>query len=135
MALAIRRDCGVIIRGNDILDGGDLDFSYYELMTAFRGSRILRTRPVKDGISRHTKSMENAKMIDCAEPDLKYRVDHQVYLRTIDRNMQNECGGETRWGDSDTYDHTRKPIKVAKNNGNGRLNDFGGAFRNNRNKY
>ena len=41
--------------------------------------------------------------------DLESRAGFQVYLRTIGRELQNEMGGQSRWGGADTYGQTRKP--------------------------
>ena len=35
-----------------------------------------------------------------------------MYFRTIDRQMRNEFVEHTSWGDADTYDRTRQPIKA-----------------------
>ena len=125
----------MVIRGNDISVVGHHRLSDYEIMTSFRGSRILRTYHFKDAIFRHTTSMGNTKRIDGDEADLKAREELQVYLRTIDRHMQNALGEQARWGAEDTYGHTRKPTKGAKNIDKGEGNDFRGTFRNNRNNY
>ena len=53
-------------------------------------------------------TMEFAQRVECEVGDLKFREESSVYLRTTDRQLQYELGEQTRWGDADTYDNTRK---------------------------
>ena len=77
---------------------------------------------------RKAKSTVSAKRLRSGEPDLEFREDWLVYFRTIDRQLGNEMGGETRWGDEDTYDRTRKQGKGSKYNDKGG-NGTSGTFR------
>ena len=61
--------------------------------------------------------MGNTKRLESEETDLKFRGDCLVYLRTIDRQMQNEMGGQNRRGGAESYDHTREPKKGGGYNG------------------
>ena len=48
-------------------------------------------------------------------------------MRDIDRKMQNEICEQTRWGDAETYGHTRKPTEGAGYHDKGR-NGARGTF-------
>ena len=82
-------------------------------MTAFRESQISHHYQFKDEMSRRTAPMRNTKGIESDEPDLKFGEDVLVYLRPIDRQVQNEMVEQNRRGDAETYGHTRKPQKGA----------------------
>ena len=55
--------------------------------------------------------MEFTDRAGIGEPDLQFRDEPQVYLRTMDSQLQNELGEQTRWGNAYTYGHTRKHNK------------------------
>ena len=63
----------------------------------------------KEEIRRRVASMGFVKRAGRDVPDLKLREAHQLYLRAIDRQLRNQLGAQSRWGDVDTYDHNRKP--------------------------
>ena len=113
------RLCGWL-SGKTIFGWGKRGLSDYELTKSFRRSRILRTYPFKGEIWRRATSVGNTKRLGIGEPYRDVREEPQVYLRTIDRQLQNELIEQSRWGDADTYGHTRKPRKRAKNNDKGK---------------
>ena len=43
-----------------------------------------------------------------ASPDLEFREEFSAYLGTEDRQLRNELGEQSRWGDAATYGRTRK---------------------------
>ena len=79
----------------------------YELTTAFHRSRILIHYQFKDEAWRQTASVGNTQILEREEPDLQSREQFLAYLRTIDRQMQNEMGGRNRRGGGDTYDRSK----------------------------
>ena len=78
--------------------------------------------------------MGNTQRLQSEEPDMEFREDPLLYLRNIDRQMENEIGGQTRWGEAETNDRSRKQKKWPCYNDKGR-NDMSGEFpyRSNRN--
>ena len=77
----------------------------------------------KGEIIRQTMTMELAGRLARDEQDMEFRGGFSAYLRTIDRKLQNGLGESVRWGDADTYDHTRRIQNQGNRNGEGKRND------------
>ena len=84
-------------------------------MKAFRSSNILKTYHFIDEVRCRGTSAEFTKREESDEPCLNFREERHVYFRATYRHLPNELEGESRWGDADTYGHTRKPNKGNRN--------------------
>ena len=111
--------------------GANHGLSYYKLMTTYQECNTLPTYRSKDEVRRHTTSMEFTNRADRDGPDLEFLAEIQGYLRTSDRQLQRELGDHARWGDADTYDHTRK-LNKGKYNDKGTGGDSRRTFRDSR---
>ena len=74
----------------------------------------MHTYRIKGRIRSQAASAEFVQRAESDVQDLRHRSDSQVYFRTIDRQLQNDMGEQSRWGDADKYDHTRKLPIVRK---------------------
>ena len=61
--------------------------------------------------------------INVVGEDLEFRGDFSAYLRTDGGPLRNEFNESPRWGDADTYGHTRRIPKKGKYNGQGERNE------------
>ena len=95
-------------KGDVLVDDGK-GLTDGDLIKAFRASNILGTYQFENEIIRRTMTMYIAERMGCEEQDVESRENFPAYLRPIGRKLQNEFNeNNTRWGNADTYDHTRR---------------------------
>ena len=125
---------GRLLEKNDALAEDGRGVTDSELIKAFMARNIARTYRFKSEIARKTMAVDFAAHLKPGFEDQKLRAVAPVYLRKIDRQLQNESSeSNSRWGVADTYGHTRGIPHPCKNGGDRRRNDSYMAFpRNNR---
>ena len=73
---------------SEILAYGNLGLPDYALMTDFRGIRIVKRYQFRDEVPRQITSMGHAKGIERDEPDVGFRGNSILYLRSIYRQCK-----------------------------------------------
>ena len=82
-----------------------------------------------DGIIRGPATVEFSGRRELGEQDLEFRGGCSVYLRKIDSELQNLFNeNNTRWGNAETYDHTRTFPQKGTYGDKGNRHGAGGAF-------
>ena len=93
---------GCLLRKNDILEEENQVLSDYEIMTAIRNRRIVKTYKFRDEIMRHAESTGRTRRLKIEVLDLSSSDEFLVRRSDIDRNMQREMGDSNRWGNTET---------------------------------
>ena len=100
--MVVRKECDVLMD-----DGQGLTDS--ELTQAFRASNDMNAYQFKNDSTSQTTTVNFSARMRRVEEDLEFSEIFSLYLRKIDRQLQNEFNENiTRRGEADTYDHTRR---------------------------
>ena len=93
---------------NDVLVESGRGLTDYELVTSVRNWHIVGTSKFRDDVHRQTLTMEFANQLALGQAGRKFRADSPLYMRAVGKQLRNYFYGNSKLGDSDTYDHTRK---------------------------
>ena len=119
---------------SDVLQEDGQCLSDIELVKAFRASNVVKTYRFKGKIRRRTATIESPAHLERGLEGQKRHGNSPAYMRTIDRQLQNELSGDnSRCGVADTYYHTRRIPQPGRDNDRRRRNDpYRTSPRNNR---
>ena len=123
---------GAVSKVNDVLVCENQCMSDCEPPKFPRNSRILDQYGIKDRVIQNTNIVEFPNPYNAANVSAKSRGDSVFYLRTINTLLEEEIC-ENKWGNAETYDHTRRPNNGGNYNGNGRNASKGTFARQNNN--
>ena len=114
---------GRLLGKHDVLMGDEQGLTNGELLKSPRARNIVETYQFNSEIVRKTATMDVAERLGLGGQDLEFRGNFSAYLQTVGRKLPNEFSGNTRCGNADKYDHTRRIPHQGKYNGVGKRND------------